>query len=132
MSRYLEKAAELRKDTDRHYNCAQSVVIPFSEDAGLDEEMAYKVAAGFGGGMRTGSVCGAITGGIMALGILGLDTPENVHKIFEDVKSNHEGLVDCKDLLALNKEKGLDKANHCDNMVFQVVSVVEQIVKDNK
>lgn len=132
MSKYLETAKELRKDTDRHYNCAQSVLIPFSEELGLDKEMAYKVAGGFGGGMRTGSVCGAITGGIMALGLMGLDTPQNIQKIFENVKSNHDGYTDCKDLLRRNSEKGLEKSNHCDNMVYQVIQAVEEIVKENK
>lgn len=69
MSRYMEKAKELRADTGRHYNCAQSVLIPFAADAGIDEEAAFRVAANFGGGMKMGSVCGAVTGGLMALGL---------------------------------------------------------------
>ena len=29
-----------------------------------------------GGGMKCGSVCGAITGGLMSLGVLGIDDPK--------------------------------------------------------
>jgi len=35
----------------------------------MDHETAVKVSAGFGGGMYLGSVCGAVTGGIMAIGL---------------------------------------------------------------
>jgi C_GCAxxG_C_C family probable redox protein len=51
------------------YNCAQSVLDAFSEDLGLGQDTALKLATGFGAGMgREGEVCGAVTGGILALG----------------------------------------------------------------
>lgn len=62
MSRYLDRARELREDPDVHYNCAQSVLIPFAEEAGLTAEQANAITANFGSGMKIGSVCGAITG----------------------------------------------------------------------
>lgn len=40
-----------------------------AEQMGMDYETAVKVSAGFGGGMYLGSVCGAVTGGIMAIGL---------------------------------------------------------------
>ena len=40
----LERARELRADTARHYNCCQSVVLPFAEELGLDEEAVLKLA----------------------------------------------------------------------------------------
>ena len=54
----LERARELRADTARHYNCCQSVVLPFAEELGLDEEAVLKLAEHFGPGMRRGSVSG--------------------------------------------------------------------------
>lgn len=51
------------------YNCAQSVFSAFCEDLGIDQDAALKMACGFGAGMaRKGEVCGAVTGGILALG----------------------------------------------------------------
>jgi C_GCAxxG_C_C family probable redox protein len=51
------------------YNCAQSVFYAFSGDLGIDEESALKMACGFGAGMgRKEEVCGALAGGIMAIG----------------------------------------------------------------
>ena len=52
------------------YNCAQSVIYPFSEETGISDDMALKIACGLGGGMgRNQEVCGAITGGILVLGL---------------------------------------------------------------
>jgi C_GCAxxG_C_C family probable redox protein len=52
------------------YNCAQSVLYAFGPDLGLDGETALKVATGLGAGMaRRGEVCGAVTGGILVLGL---------------------------------------------------------------
>jgi C_GCAxxG_C_C family probable redox protein len=52
------------------FNCAQSVLFAFAPDLGLDTDTALKVSTGFGGGMaRQGEVCGAVTGGIMVLGL---------------------------------------------------------------
>ena len=90
MSKYLDRAKELRAITERHYNCAQSVIVPFAAAAGIDEETAYKFGANFGGGMKMGSVCGAITGGLMALGMLGLDDPADANAFCRAVKENHE------------------------------------------
>ncbi len=52
------------------YNCAQSVLYAYGPDLGLDGETALKVGTGLGAGMgRRGEVCGALTGGILVLGL---------------------------------------------------------------
>ena len=52
--------------------CAESVVIAVAERQGLPTDMAMRMATGFCGGIsRTGGLCGALTGGIMALGLAG-------------------------------------------------------------
>jgi C_GCAxxG_C_C family probable redox protein len=52
------------------YNCAQAVLYSFSDDLHLDKDAALKLACGFGAGMaRKQEVCGAISGGILALGL---------------------------------------------------------------
>ena len=51
------------------YNCAQSVLFAYSQELGLDPDLALKLATGFGAGMaRRGEVCGAVTGAILAVG----------------------------------------------------------------
>ncbi len=52
------------------YNCAQSVLYAFGPELGLEAETALRMATGLGAGIgRRGEVCGAVTGGILALGL---------------------------------------------------------------
>jgi C_GCAxxG_C_C family probable redox protein len=52
------------------YNCAQAVLYTFSDELGIDKNTALKIATGFGAGMgRKQEVCGAVTGGIMVIGL---------------------------------------------------------------
>jgi len=52
------------------WNCAQSVLAVFCEELNFHGETAMKLATGFGAGMaRKQEVCGAVTGGIMAIGL---------------------------------------------------------------
>ncbi|HBG02444.1 MAG TPA: hypothetical protein DDW87_12885 [Firmicutes bacterium] len=51
------------------FNCAQAVAgafYPVEEDEG---RLAVRLASGFGGGMRSGEVCGAVTGAVMVIGL---------------------------------------------------------------
>ncbi|MDO4343818.1 MAG: C-GCAxxG-C-C family protein [Eubacteriales bacterium] len=130
MSKYLERAKELRGNTEIHYNCAQAVLLPFAEDMGMSEETAMKIASNFGAGMRRASVCGAITGGLMALGLFGMEDVRTVGEYHARLKARHEGFLDCADLLRMNKEAGREKKPHCDEMVYECVELVEEILKD--
>jgi C_GCAxxG_C_C family probable redox protein len=132
MSKYLDRAKELRAITEVHYNCAQSVIVPFAQDAGLTEEAAMKVAANFGAGMKMASVCGAITGGLMVLGLFGVDDAQTVGAYYAKLKENHEGYLNCADLLRINKEKGREKKPHCDEMVYECVELVEEILRSKQ
>lgn len=52
------------------FNCAQAVLAAFAERHGLAREQALRVACPFGVGMMRGETCGAVTGGLMAIGLL--------------------------------------------------------------
>ena len=127
MSRYLDRAKELRAIITPHYNCGQSVILPFAEDMGLSEEQAMGIAANFGGGLKRASACGAITGGLVVLGMFGIDDPSWYYKA---LRENHEGMLDCADLLRKNKELGGERKPHCDALVFECVTLVEKILKE--
>ncbi len=62
-----EKATRLH---ERGFNCAQSVLGACEAYTGLTEAAALAVSCGFGGGLRCGEVCGAVSGGVMALGLV--------------------------------------------------------------
>lgn len=75
------KAAELFMND---YNCAQAVAVAFCDVTGMDEKLAARLAAPFGGGMgRQREVCGAVSGMLMVLGQLyGYDDPgDNAEKM---------------------------------------------------
>lgn len=131
MSKYEDKARELRAIIEPHYNCAQSVVVPFAEDAGYDEAAAMKFAANFGKGMKMAATCGAITGGLMVLGLFSLDSPAVIGDYYRRLREAHDGHLDCAALLKINKENGGEKKPHCDAMVYECVNLVEDILKEN-
>ena len=93
----LKRAEELHHIPEPHYNCAQATLIPFAEEQGLDHQTMYRLAAQFGSGMRRGSVCGAVTGGLMALGLRGADshTAAEFQRLFKE----RTGALDCAQLL---------------------------------
>lgn len=130
MSAYLDRAHELRESTDFHYNCAQAVLVPFAEKAGMSLEQACAVAQAFGGGMQTGNVCGAITGGLMALGVMGTADRKTVMAFFRRMRENHDGLITCVDLLRKNAEAGGEKKPHCDAMVYESVALVTELLNE--
>jgi C_GCAxxG_C_C family probable redox protein len=52
------------------YNCAQAVLHSCCDKLNFDKNTALKLACGFGAGMaRRQEVCGAVTGGILAIGL---------------------------------------------------------------
>ena len=54
----------------QNFSCAQSVLSAFAPEYGMSEEEALRTAACFGAGMsRLGRDCGAVTGGLMVLGL---------------------------------------------------------------
>ncbi len=65
---YGERA---KQNFESGYNCAQAVLLAFSDVTGLDEAMAMKLSASLGGGMgRLREVCGAVSGMFLVAGLL--------------------------------------------------------------
>ena len=101
------------------HSCAQAVFSVFAEQMGMDYQTAVKLTSGFGGGMGLGSVCGAVTGSFMAIGLKfgGTEpkakeqTSKLVREFAERFKAQH-GSVNCRDLLGcdLNTPEGRQKA----------------------
>ena len=127
MSKYLDRARQLRAIAVPHYNCGQSVVLPFAEEAGLTEAQAMGICANFGGGLKRAAACGAITGGLVVLGLFGIDDPGAYYRA---LREKHEGLLDCADLLRRNKELGGEKKPHCDALVYECVELVERLLRE--
>jgi C_GCAxxG_C_C family probable redox protein len=105
------------------FNCAQSVIWAFADELGLDKNMMLKLSTGFGGGMgHEQEVCGAVSGGIFAIGAkFGRDeggtrdqtnaTYQKVRELFARFRERH-GTCLCSELLPdcdLNTPAGQQK-----------------------
>lgn len=68
MNKHIEKAMELRNETPMVNNCAQTIMRVYADELGIDENLCAAIGCNFGGGMKCGGTCGAITAGLMVLG----------------------------------------------------------------
>lgn len=95
------------------YNCAQSVLLAFHEELGLDPETAARLSSSFGGGMgRLREVCGAVSGMFLAAGIrYGYSNPKDTagkKAQYERVQqlahafAERNGSIVCRELLGLD------------------------------
>ena len=127
MDKYMERVKALREDPNAHHNCAQAVLEAFAPECGLTQEQAFKLGAHFGSGMKIAATCGAITGALMVIGMLG--GGDDAYRAFMTaMKDNHEGLTDCADLLKKNAATGCPKKVHCDGMVYEAVENVVKVM----
>ena len=123
-----EKAQSLRERKDIHFNCAQSVLVTFAQEAGLTEEEAFRLGGPFGAGMHRGCVCGAVTGGLMVLGLMGIPQVKAT-ALMTEFQQEH-GTLDCAQLLLKVQRGEIEKSALCDGLVRQVVCYVEQAAKE--
>jgi C_GCAxxG_C_C family probable redox protein len=119
----MRKELEMRVDKAvdyfmQGYGCCQSVVAAFADLYGLDEVMAKRIAAGFGGGVgRMRMMCGAVSGIVI---LVGLDCGQtegsdregksNCYKVVQELlaqSKEQNGSLICAEILGLN---GHDKA----------------------
>ena len=126
----IAHAQALRDRTDAHFNCCQSVFMPFAEELGLDEEAARRIGAHFGAGMRVGSVCGALTGALMVLGMYGFSEAE-ARAFMEDFRQR-AGFLNCADLLDASRNRGEEKKPHCDRLIRDTVSAMEALLEKKR
>lgn len=131
------------------YNCAQSVLYACCDELGMDKGTALKLSCGFGAGMgRKQEVCGAVSGGIMLIGLkYGRGENEDTALMEETYKKTRAlmerftekyGTCICRDLLKgcdLSTPEGrkdfLEKdmrRNFCRPVVETVVELVEEII----
>jgi C_GCAxxG_C_C family probable redox protein len=101
------------------YGCCQSVVGAFADLYGLDEVMAKRIAAGFGGGVgRLRMMCGAVSGIVMLVGLECGQTEGSdregksaCYKVVQQLLARSEqenGSLICAEILGL---KGHEKAH---------------------
>ncbi len=95
------------------YSCAQSVFAPFATQLGLSEEMALRLASGFGAGIgRMRETCGAFCGLTLIAGFCrgnvqgGADEKERIYSLVQDEAAAFRaefGTLRCRELLHLDE-----------------------------
>mgnify|MGYP001046508221 CR=1 FL=1 len=145
----MNRAEKALSYYSKGYNCAQSVVVSFTDILKIDEEVALKMSSGFGGGMgRMQETCGAATGAFMVIGyLLGKykesdeGAKENTNELIQEFAKKFTerfGSINCLGLIEydLNTEKGRQQANRqgvfrkkCTNYVKESVELLEEILK---
>lgn len=129
------------------YNCAQAVFTTYCELFGVDKNIGYKIASGFGAGMgRMQEVCGAVSGAIMLVGLkhgnINPDDLEAREKTFSETRNVCEkfkrknGTMNCRELLGcdINTPEGMRYAKEnnlfsdkCAQCVEDAAKIVEEI-----
>ena len=131
MNEHIEKAMELRNEVPMCNNCAQTIMRAYAKELGLDEDMAAAIGSNFGGGMKCGSTCGAITAGLMVLGAKGIESPMVLNEFRKRIADNHDGMTDCADLLRANAARGGEKKPHCDGMIREAITLIDELAEKN-
>jgi C_GCAxxG_C_C family probable redox protein len=131
------------------FNCAQSVLCPFGSEAGMSQKDCLKVAGSFGAGMaRRAETCGAVTGGLMALGLkygmLKAGDGQAKKKNYDEAEKfmaefeRRNGSVVCRDLLGcdISTPEGAKMASErkltstlCPQLVKSSVEILENLLE---
>ena len=139
-------AEDAKKTFNNGFNCSQSVFSAFAGRYGVERADAMRIAAGFGGGFgHMQTVCGAVSGAVMAIGCKYFDmneTAESKNLVYEKTfefmqrfKKIH-GSVDCWDLLGvdLKTEEGVQEAREknyfqdkCGKYVQDACTIVDSL-----
>ena len=117
------------------FNCAQAVVLPFSEELGVDKQTAMKMSEGFGAGMGgCQHVCGALSGAVMVAGLKTSNgdlnshtTKKDTYAVCRELTSAFEkecGSCTCSVIRGLETKKPLKS---CDECVMIAASLAEKL-----
>lgn len=137
MSKKTEKASELFNNGK---NCAQSVLGAFCEDYNLEIETTIKMAGGFGSGVRSGEICGAVSGAVMVIGLKYGESKELCNEKTAEFIGKFKGVnthITCKNLLGcdVSTPDGREKAvienlfeTKCSDLVISATEILEEMV----
>ena len=134
------------------YNCSQAVVCAFEDVTGIDIKTSARLSSSFGGGMgRLREVCGAVSGGLLILGILrGYDDPEDYEAKVSHYQLVQEfarrfreknGTIICRELLKDSNAKPGNTpeprtpefyaSRPCARLISEAAQIVDEMLKES-
>lgn len=126
----VEKALQNHK---KGYNCAQAVLCAFSDVTDFSEDQLFRISEGFGFGMGTQGVCGAVSAMVF---LAGLENSFGVDKIPNTNKKESYRLS--KELINAFEEKNKsiicaqikgENLRSCDGCIEDAVRILEEKLK---
>jgi C_GCAxxG_C_C family probable redox protein len=134
-----ERAEKAVKLFEEGFVCSQAVLAAFCDLLEIEENMALKISNGFGGGIaRKQEVCGAVSGGIMAIGLKygraeldDMAAHEKTYKAihaFCDEFERKNGFLNCRNLLGCDMKEAREKGLF-DTLCKQYVGSAAQILE---
>ena len=128
----MNKIEESVQAFNEGYCCSQAILSIYGESLNLNQELALKMSIPFCGGMGIKSVCGALTGALMVIGIkegVPLKGSENrvnvkslVIKYIEKFKEEY-GTIICEELLKIE-----DGSTLCPKIVRSSAKILESLI----
>lgn len=144
--KYMEESLQLYNDG---LSCSQALLVAFTQEHGLERELAMRMTRAFMGGMALGLICGVVTTSFMILSInLGPVGPDEREKRFLSFDVCREfarrfeaqhGTLSCKDLLGvdLSTDEGMafvQRTQHCRKacpaFIQSSVTILEELLAD--
>ena len=144
----MSRAREAKNQFEKGFACAPAVLSTYSEQFGLEKALALKIACGFGGGIgRMGRTCGAVTGGVMVIGLkqgqaslADEESRQETYKLvreFIDRFTALHGSTECRELigydlsdageLELARKSGVFQ-NKCPSFVYDAAHILEDVL----
>ena len=148
----MTKREQAMQNFKNGYNCAQAVLLAFSDELEIDEKTLALISSSFGGGMgRMREVCGGVSGMFMAIGLFfGYDEPDGVQakkelysyvRALADKFKESEGSIICRELLAgVKTQPGPDpeprntadyKKRPCPELVAYAAQLTEDFLNEH-
>lgn len=122
---------------NRKYNCCQSVACAFADEAGIDPQLLFCAAEGFGLGMGCMQcTCGALSGAILLAGLMNSDgnlenpaTKASTYQLCKRLVTAFEqkaGSTVCKELKGIETGTVL---HSCPDCIKDGVEIVQEILE---
>lgn len=136
-SRYIDSEKRYGKERNLyHYNCAEVLLNSCNDyyKLGTDSKLLRAIVP-FGGGMFSEKTCGALTGGVVVLGLMFAEEKPTTNEKLKDITkkwvASYEkqfGDIGCKKL----KEFHRHPESGCELLILRAAELIESVISEYK
>ncbi|MCF0120351.1 MAG: C_GCAxxG_C_C family protein [Oscillospiraceae bacterium] len=145
MGKFVITRSEAISSFEKGVTCCQTVLTHWADRLGYDEQELMNLGAAFGGGMGRGETCGAVTGALMAIGLMfGGENPEDMELVGEKTEeffsrfTEKFGTTMCRELLGSDFSKPEEREEAiaagklfelCPQFMAEAINILDDILK---